>query len=260
MADQAPGDRKVNPYVDDASTTTTTTNNNSNNKNAGNTTSDASINSPHHAGASTFAPSPMSTPALTAVSPVPGTPTTPVPAIREPEPAHPAAQPPPPSYQESQAPKGPKPNQPPPSHAGGLVRPVALASLGSEPAVIECPWCAQQVQTRIEQNDSSMTMLAGVGLCLLCVCCACIPCMAKWCQDVDHFCTNCRHKVAHVPYSGVCQPIVPAQQQQQQQQPGQGPKPNEYEMGNPRPYGGQPPTPGNPNANAGQQQAPAQYA
>lgn len=60
------------------------------------------------------------------------------------------------------------------------------------------------------ETDSSVpSRLAGIGLGVLCVRAACIPFVAKWWADVDHFCTVCNEKVAHVPYHGVAQPIRP---------------------------------------------------
>ncbi|KAI0480165.1 LITAF-like zinc ribbon domain-containing protein [Xylariaceae sp. FL0804] len=164
--------------------------------------------------------------------------------IAQPPPTAAAAAALPPSYDDSAAQKQAQ-AQPTPGMMAlqSYVQPVALGSLGPHPAVIQCPWCYAHVQTRIEESDSSMTMLAGVGLCLICVCCACIPCMAKWCQDVEHFCPNCKHRVARVPYSsGHCQPIVPAQVTQTQPRPQPQPQAGGFEMSpQPAPYDGQQP-------------------
>ena len=32
-----------------------------------------------------------------------------------------------------------------------------------------------------------------------------IPCIAHWCADIDHFCTNCNRRVAHIPNGGQVQ-------------------------------------------------------
>ncbi|CAJ2506112.1 Uu.00g002420.m01.CDS01 [Anthostomella pinea] len=128
----------------------------------------------------------------------------PMPTTAHPELAHRVLdQPPPPPYQEHEPPKADIQGD------GRFARPIALNSLGRHPALIDCPWCNQTAQTRTEEEHSAMTFIAGIGLGLICICCACLPCLAHVCQDVNHFCSNCGHQVAHVPFSGVCQPVVP---------------------------------------------------
>ncbi|KAI0006908.1 LITAF-like zinc ribbon domain-containing protein [Xylariaceae sp. FL0662B] len=130
-----------------------------------------------------------------------------------------------------------------------VVSAMPLGSLGSYPALIDCPFCNTRVQTRIQEEHSSMTLVAGIGLGLLCICCACIPCLAHWCQDVDHFCSRCNQRVAHVPYNGITQPVHPTI-------PPQG-----YNMAKPQPYGNpqtsSPPQQGDPKQGNQQQGAGA---
>ncbi|KAI1075391.1 hypothetical protein F5B20DRAFT_387701 [Whalleya microplaca] len=124
------------------------------------------------------------------------------------------------------------PQRAPPYTNAIPVLPMPLASLGTLPALIDCPFCNSRCQTRIQEEDSSMTIVAGIGMGLICLCLACIPCLAHWCQDVDHFCSICNQRVAHVPYNGITQPVHPT------------PIPQGYNMGTPLPpVGSQPPPP-----------------
>ncbi|KAI6921128.1 hypothetical protein KC355_g17193, partial [Hortaea werneckii] len=44
--------------------------------------------------------------------------------------------------------------------------------------------------------------ILGLLLCLICICAACIPCLAHWCADIDHYCSECKQRVTHRPYNG----------------------------------------------------------
>ena len=47
---------------------------------------------------------------------------------------------------------------PPQMHMGPIVHASPVASLGALPAQIDCPFCRQRTQTRIVEENSSMTM------------------------------------------------------------------------------------------------------
>lgn len=47
-------------------------------------------------------------------------------------------------------------------------------------------------------------MLIGI----LCICAACIPCIARSCQDVDQYCSECGKKLTHKPYDGATQVVA----------------------------------------------------
>ncbi|KAI4591629.1 Piwi-like protein 2 [Pestalotiopsis sp. 9143b] len=95
-----------------------------------------------------------------------------------------------------------------------VVTPLHL--LGPAPACIDCPYCSRRGLTRVDESDSGMTFVAGIGLGVICICLACLPCCLHWFQDRDHFCAHCGRRVAHVPQgSGVAQVVAPPPQQQQ---------------------------------------------
>ncbi|KAI0168268.1 hypothetical protein BJ166DRAFT_623984, partial [Pestalotiopsis sp. NC0098] len=97
-----------------------------------------------------------------------------------------------------------------------VVTPLHL--LGPAPACIDCPYCSRRGLTRVDESDSGMTFVAGIGLGVICICLACLPCCLHWFQDRDHFCAHCGRRVAHVPQgSGVAQVMAPPPGQQQQQ-------------------------------------------
>ncbi|KAH8673286.1 hypothetical protein BX600DRAFT_203107 [Xylariales sp. PMI_506] len=111
-----------------------------------------------------------------------------------------------------------------------MIHPTPLNQLGGAPAIIDCPFCNQRVQTRVTENDSSMTIVAGIGIGLFCICLSCLPCMLHWFQDVDHTCSSCNQRVCHIPQGGIPQVVSPP-----------GGVPQQYVMGAPQTYGAPPP-------------------
>ncbi|KAK8118421.1 LPS-induced tumor necrosis factor alpha factor [Apiospora kogelbergensis] len=111
---------------------------------------------------------------------------------------------------------------------------VPLQCLADLPAIVDCPFCHHRVLTHTMENDSSMTLLAGLALGFACLCLACLPCLGGWFQDVDHYCPVCKQRVAFVPYNKPAQIFFPSA----------GPMPQQYVMG-PYPQYGPPPADGN---------------
>jgi LITAF-like zinc ribbon domain len=68
---------------------------------------------------------------------------------------------------------------------------------------ITCPYCRQQVQTRVTHEVTALTWLWGLlicavgSLCLLC-CLGLVPCMMPQFQETRHTCPNCSREVAAV--------------------------------------------------------------
>ncbi|KAK9771084.1 hypothetical protein SCAR479_12208 [Seiridium cardinale] len=137
--------------------------------------------------------------------------------------------PPQPAHQASGTMKGYQPAVNP-----AMVHPTPLHLLGEASAIIDCPYCNQRAPTRVDEHDSSMTIVAGIGLGILCICAACLPCLLHWFQDVDHFCSHCNQRVAHVPHGGIAQVIQPQQvpqgytMEQQPQYGAQSPQPQQH--------------------------------
>ncbi|RMX77849.1 hypothetical protein D0869_09557 [Hortaea werneckii] len=113
----------------------------------------------------------------------------------------PPQQPIPQQYPMSQQPmSNPYPLQQPMNPNFAPVTP--LHHLGETEAWIDCPFCHRRTRTRVDKADSSMTYILGLLLCLICICAACIPCLAHWCADIDHYCSECKQRVTHRPYNG----------------------------------------------------------
>ncbi|ORY68405.1 uncharacterized protein BCR38DRAFT_481896 [Pseudomassariella vexata] len=124
-----------------------------------------------------------------------------------------------------------------------MIQPTPLNGLGALPAVIDCPYCHRRTQTRVHEEDSSMTIVAGIALGCLCICLACLPCILHWCQNIDHYCTGCNQRVVHIQHGGVPQVIAPPQN-----------VPQQYKMENPQQYGDhQSPQPQQQHASGGMQ-------
>ncbi|KAF3022544.1 hypothetical protein E8E14_012649 [Neopestalotiopsis sp. 37M] len=103
------------------------------------------------------------------------------------------------------------------AHATAYSETTPLHLLGPAPAAIDCPYCGRRGLTRVDESDSSMTILAGIGLGVICICLACLPCCLHWFPDHDHHCSHCGRRVAHVPQSsGVAQVLAPPPHQMQQ--------------------------------------------
>ena len=103
---------------------------------------------------------------------------------------------------------------------------IPLERLGEQPADIDCPFCHQRTRTRVEHVGSCLTwyvtpatslsiLLALNSLfswqqshrlatmfCLWTTCyCFFIPICCGWCQDTNHYCSECNKQVTHKPYS-----------------------------------------------------------
>ncbi|KAK0710295.1 hypothetical protein B0T26DRAFT_679588 [Lasiosphaeria miniovina] len=128
----------------------------------------------------------------------------------------------------------PLPNSPmaPGNAAVAAVTPLHL--LGDYPQSIDCPFCHQRTQTRVEKVGTPMQMVAGVLCCLFCVCLACVPCMAGWFEETHYFCMSCKQRVAMRPDSGAIQVFGP-QTLVPSQYPAAGPQtlvPSQYPAAN----------------------------
>lgn len=78
-----------------------------------------------------------------------------------------------------------------------------LDRLREVPDFIDCPFCKRRTQTRVTHENSNTTRLAGVICCLLTgIICSCLPCLLGWCQDTNHYCSECNNQVTHKPYDG----------------------------------------------------------
>uniref|UniRef100_A0A914DYP4 LITAF domain-containing protein n=1 Tax=Acrobeloides nanus TaxID=290746 RepID=A0A914DYP4_9BILA len=91
---------------------------------------------------------------------------------------------------------GPPPNlggPPPPTTQTTFVY-VADHSFGPKSIQMTCPHCHQQVVTRVKYNPGLLTWLL-VGGCIVFgfwLGCCLIPLCIDDCQDVEHFCPNCK--------------------------------------------------------------------
>lgn len=92
---------------------------------------------------------------------------------------------------------------------------VPLERLGENPEWVDCPFCRKVTKTRVDKEDSTMTMVAGGLLCLVCICLACLPCMLGWAQNTYHVCTQCGKQLAFRPHDGMLQ-VHPAAKEAQQ--------------------------------------------
>jgi lipopolysaccharide-induced tumor necrosis factor-alpha factor len=74
---------------------------------------------------------------------------------------------------------------------------VTIASLGPYPIQMQCSKCRAEIMTTTKSSTGLLTWILAGGLCLIgCwVGCCLIPFCIDGCQDVDHFCPNCR---AHI--------------------------------------------------------------
>ncbi|KAK7997837.1 glycoside hydrolase family 43 protein [Apiospora arundinis] len=124
---------------------------------------------------------------------------------------------------------------------------VPLQCLADLPAIVDCPFCHHRVLTHTMENDSSMTLLAGLAIGFACICLACLPCLGGWFQDVDHYCPVCKQRVAFVPYNKPAQIFFPSV----------GSMPQQYAMGPQPQYG--PPQAGPPQQGQATTPAPPQY-
>ncbi|XP_043486160.1 lipopolysaccharide-induced tumor necrosis factor-alpha factor homolog [Polistes fuscatus] len=91
-------------------------------------------------------------------------------------------------------------SSPPPPYAGGPsplppqqnVIIVTSEAYGSEPRVMTCPHCRQNISTRIDTESNTKTHLFALLLCLVgCWPCVCIPYCMDTCLVKKHYCPSC---------------------------------------------------------------------
>ncbi|KAI4493254.1 hypothetical protein M0802_009542 [Mischocyttarus mexicanus] len=86
---------------------------------------------------------------------------------------------------------------PPPPYAGGPspqpnVIIVSNEAYGSEPRVMRCPHCGQNISTRVDTEANTKTHLFALLLCLVgCWPCVCIPYCMDTCLVKKHYCPSC---------------------------------------------------------------------
>lgn len=69
---------------------------------------------------------------------------------------------------------------------------------GPYPQRVICPICNADVLTVPEHTASFFTYMMSMGLCLVgCIPCCVLPFFMKSCQDVEHTCPSCNHKIGH---------------------------------------------------------------
>ncbi|KAK3115884.1 hypothetical protein LTR53_004328 [Teratosphaeriaceae sp. CCFEE 6253] len=74
---------------------------------------------------------------------------------------------------------------------------------GTDPQEIDCPYCNNPTQTRVQQEHSNMTYIKGIMLGVFCcVCLVCLPCIGNWDQDLRYYCNGCNKQLAYKPYNG----------------------------------------------------------
>lgn len=68
-----------------------------------------------------------------------------------------------------------------------------FSSWGPHPVAVSCPYCEAFVTTRLCPQPGLLTWLVCSGMVMLgCVPCCFLPFCVYECQDVEHFCPNCR--------------------------------------------------------------------
>ncbi|KAL3245330.1 hypothetical protein MRX96_046995 [Rhipicephalus microplus] len=68
-----------------------------------------------------------------------------------------------------------------------------FSSWGPHPVAVSCPYCEAFVTTRLCPQPGLLTWLVCSGMAMLgCVPCCFLPFCVYECQDVEHFCPNCR--------------------------------------------------------------------
>ena len=69
---------------------------------------------------------------------------------------------------------------------------VPFLPYGSQPNLVICNECVQQVLTETKATPGFITYCISCLLCLICPLCAFIPCCFDDCQDIEHYCPNCK--------------------------------------------------------------------
>lgn len=68
-----------------------------------------------------------------------------------------------------------------------------LSSWGPQPVSVSCPYCKAFVITQVCPQPGLLTWLLCSGMAMIgCVFCCFLPFCVYECQDVEHFCPNCR--------------------------------------------------------------------
>ncbi|KAF9795163.1 hypothetical protein SFRURICE_004535, partial [Spodoptera frugiperda] len=69
-----------------------------------------------------------------------------------------------------------------------------LLQVGSEPVGIRCPYCYEDVMTRAQYKNTTLTHTIAIilGIFFWWLCCCIIPYVVKRWKNVEHYCPNCR--------------------------------------------------------------------
>ncbi|KAH9634000.1 hypothetical protein HF086_001202 [Spodoptera exigua] len=69
-----------------------------------------------------------------------------------------------------------------------------LLQVGSEPVGVRCPYCYEDVMTRAQYKNTTLTHTIAVilGIFFWWLCCCIIPYVVKRWKNVEHYCPNCR--------------------------------------------------------------------
>lgn len=68
-----------------------------------------------------------------------------------------------------------------------------FSSWGPHPVSVSCPYCKTFVTTQVCPQPGLLTWLMCSGMAMLgCILCCFLPFCVFECQDVEHFCPNCR--------------------------------------------------------------------
>ncbi|KAL1425161.1 hypothetical protein MTO96_019504, partial [Rhipicephalus appendiculatus] len=67
------------------------------------------------------------------------------------------------------------------------------SSWGPHPVSVSCPYCKTFVKTQVCPQPGLLTWLLSTAMSMLCcIPCCFVPFCVFHCQDVEHFCPNCR--------------------------------------------------------------------
>ncbi|KAH8655417.1 hypothetical protein BX600DRAFT_469592 [Xylariales sp. PMI_506] len=88
----------------------------------------------------------------------------------------------------------------PPANGGDNPTVTPLHLLGDQSDIIDCPFCRHRAESEVKKTPSPMTYVGGTLCCLTTLCGAVVPFFCGWWHNVDHYCTNCGHKLKHQSY------------------------------------------------------------
>ncbi|CAG9791855.1 unnamed protein product [Diatraea saccharalis] len=63
--------------------------------------------------------------------------------------------------------------------------------IGSDPTLMTCPSCLNQIVTRVDRSPSCRTHVMAVLCLLLFWPCTCLPYCVDSCNNADHYCPHC---------------------------------------------------------------------